>query len=521
MSAGERLRPVLLVWALTSTLTSALYLRAALDPPAGRVFGGFFYYYDDHYNYLSFVQQAEDGAFFFVNKLVTEEHAPALANLEWWLVGRISALLGRRPLLAYRVFGLLAALALLLAVDRWLRHAGLPASRRLPALALVSTGAGLGGVQHLVFGRPPTACPDLFTGIFPVIGLLANPHFVAGTSLLLWALWAHMVARGLRGHVFAALLGNALGLVRPYDFVLLAGVRGLGVVLTEPARRWPARLAPLLGLLPVAAYSFWIFYTQPAFAFYARAPYGVPALLDLLPGIGPAALLAGLALGDRVQAAESTARRHLVAWIAVGAAVVAARPVPFSLQFLVGLGIPLLSLGALGLARFRVAASVAALVALAPTAVAAGRLVTQSNARWFVLEERLAAARALRESCRSGDVALAPPDIGLHVGGFTACKPYVSHPVGPDYERRRLEAQALLVSWSPAERADFLDRHCITHLTLPGDAGVEPAAWLGEQTAFRRLAVVGESPRTIGLYARDRAACRAIRPSLISRPADP
>ena len=69
-------------------------------------------------------------------------------------VGRISALVGNRPALAYRLFGLLATLALVAAADRWLRLAGLPDRHRLGALLLVTCGAGLGGVRYLLAGPP-------------------------------------------------------------------------------------------------------------------------------------------------------------------------------------------------------------------------------------------------------------------------------------------------------------------------------------------------------------------------------
>src|SRR5688572_13716434 len=145
--------PVILAWLLVSGLTSLPYLWAAAHPPPGRAFVGFFYYVDDAYNYLSFVQQAEDGALLFRNKQISPPQPGRLVNLEWWLVGRLSAVLGRRPALAYRLFGVAAALALLAAVDRWLVAAGLPSTHRLAALLLVSVGGGLGGALLTLAGR--------------------------------------------------------------------------------------------------------------------------------------------------------------------------------------------------------------------------------------------------------------------------------------------------------------------------------------------------------------------------------
>jgi len=54
-------------------------------------------YGDDFYNYLSYAQQAENGAFLFQNRVLLEEHPPALVNLEWWLVGRLSDAARQRP----------------------------------------------------------------------------------------------------------------------------------------------------------------------------------------------------------------------------------------------------------------------------------------------------------------------------------------------------------------------------------------------------------------------------------------
>ena len=142
--------PVARAWLLLTLVTSVPYVKAALDPPPGSVFVGTFHWIDDVYYYMSFAQQAEDGHFVFRNKLTTEPHRAALVNVEWWATGVLSRLLGRRPLLAFRIVGILAGLALLAGVDRWLVHAGLPVTHRLPALLLVGTaGAAYLYLEHL------------------------------------------------------------------------------------------------------------------------------------------------------------------------------------------------------------------------------------------------------------------------------------------------------------------------------------------------------------------------------------
>lgn len=506
------MRPVVLAWLFVSALTSLPYVRAAAQPPPGRAFVGFFYYVDDAFNYLSFVQQAEDGAFPLRNKNLSPLPPARLVNLEWWAVGRISALLGRRPALAYRLFGLVAAFALLAAVDRWLVAAGLPGSHRLPALLLVATGGGLGGAALLLGWRPLERSPDLYAGLFPFLEMLANPHFVAGTALMLWTLWTFRQARDVGGHVRCALLATVLGLVRPYDLALVGFVHAFAVVFGDGPRRW-ARLLPLLGLVPVLLYDTWLFFGPPDFAIFSSRVFRLPPRSDFVWAVGPAAVLAAVGLaGRRSDRGERGARLYLVGWAAAGAGVLAARPFSFSFQFLVGLGLPLLVLGALGLSRFPPAAILAAAAAFSVTSMVALRLVLMDNPSWFVPKERLEIARVLRPYCRRGDLVLSPPDIGLYVGGFTACGAYVAHPAAAGFDTRAAEVRDFYARDDPAARAAFLDARCLTHVVLPGGAGEIPAAWLGPATPFRRVAAAGGGPSAIDAYARISGGACGTRP---------
>ena len=491
------------VWLLLVAATNVPYLKASLEAPPGRRFVGFFYYIDDAYNYLSYAQQAEDGAFLFRNKMVPEDHAPALVNLEWWAVGRLSALLGRRPALAYRLFGIVIALALVAAVDRLLDRRGMPPGRRLAALVLVFTGAGLGGLL-LRLGVPGQRCLDLTTGLFPFIETLANPHHAAGTLLLLLALVAFADGRPWAGLAW----GSVLGLVRPYDLGTLLAARGLGAAATEPPGRWARALAPLFGLAPVFAYNYWTFVRDARFATYASATYVMPPLGEFVPALGPAVLLAALAWRPEARGRTSrTVELHLAAWALFGTLIAAVRPVPFPLQFMVGVGLPLLTLAAAGLASRSVAVTWAAAAGLASTAAAALTLVWGANPRWHVPAERLDAATVvLRPSCGPHDLALSPPDIGLYTAGLTACRVYVGHAAARGFAEREQEARQFYGAAAPEWRAALLDRRAITRVVLPGDAGPRPVAWLGEDTPFRRVGHAGEGQATLTVYARGPAA---------------
>jgi hypothetical protein len=488
-----------MAWLLLSSLTLAPYLRAWLAPPRGTGYLGFFYFVDDQYNYLSYVEQAERGDFFFENKLVLEPHDHWLINLEWWLVGRLSRLLGGRPFLAYKVMGLGAAFALLAGLDRCLRSAGILVTHRFPALLLVGLGGGLGGLAWRLGLLPLLEALDLTTGAFPFVELLANPHFVLGTALLIWSLWRLTTATTHREHALGIVLATIVGLVRPYDLLLVGLVRFLGVLAFEPRRDWTASLLPLLGLGPVMVYNAWVFYGLPSYGSFGLT-YVPPRLVALGLALGPAIALAGLAAGGA--STDDRARRvkgHLALWAATSLAVVVLRPVGFALQFLVGAGAPLLALGALGLSRFPRHLTLVAAGLLCPTAGIALGLVLSPNPRWYPPVERLALVEALRPLCRPGEILLAPADLGLMANGRTDCKAYVAHAAEPDHAAREEAVERFYNQESPSSRAVRLGEWRVTHLVLPGDPGPAPEAWLGPHSGFARTARVGTS---LSLYSR-------------------
>jgi hypothetical protein len=408
---------------------------------------------------------------------------------------------GGHLLLAYRVLAVAAAFALLWVTRRFLLRLGLPSTHLLPALVLVATGAGLGGALHFLAGRDLRSCLDLYAGLFPYLGLLTNPHFTVGTSLLLLGLLLFDEAATAREQVAAHLAATALALVRPYDFVLLVLIRGLVVLLSEKPREYIRALVPLVALLPVTGYLYWLFYRNPAFAFYTQADYVFPPLSQFAWALGPAVLLAlPGGLRPAADASAQRARLYLLVWAAFGVIVPLLQPVHFSLQFLVGIGLPLLALGALGLARWRPAVTLGVALLFSTSQLAALWIVLQPNPYWLAPQRDLQVVRALRAVCRPGDVLFAPPGVGLFAFGLTACRSFVSHPVAPDHARRI----ALLEHFSrmsTAERRALLDTYGVAHLVLPGDAGEAAEGWLGAASGFARVSG-SQEPGGFSIYTR-------------------
>jgi hypothetical protein len=509
-SASRRaLGPIVLVSLLMAVYGTAPYARATLAPPPGTAFNGYFWYVDDAFNYLSYVQQAEDGAFLFRNRLVLEPHDGSLVNLEWWLVGLLSRVLGREPLVAYRLLALGAIVGLVAGVRFWLRDAGLPETHAAAALLLVCLG---GGGAALCSAQPvnPLSCLDVRAGLFPFLEILANPHFVVGTALLLWALRSAGQALdqgGWRRAAVAALLASALSVTRPYDFVLLVAIRTIVVLLSPSARRLVRHAVFGALLLPAVAYNAWAFYGTTAFRSFQSFAYVFPTRVDFAWALGPGAAVAFAAwaagrwrsASAPPDAPQREAIRQLTAWLAIGAVLVVTHPVNFTLQFVVGIGVPLLGLAALGLAHWRPAATWLVAALLSTAAVYALHITLAPAAPWYVPAERIEAARALRAACRPGDIVVAPPDIGLYAGGYSSCTAYVSHAAAVGFDERAADLRAFYQAGDPGRGAAFLDRVCAAHVVVPAATPID--AFVGP-SSFQPSVVAGPPGRAIAVYSR-------------------
>jgi len=502
---SSRWRPVLLSWLLLIALTQSPWVRALLDPPPGTVFVGAFQWNDDVHNYLGFAQQAEDGRWLLANKLAPGNAPGAMINPEFWLVGRLSALLGRRIFLAFRLLGVAAALALLAALERILRGAGLPDSHRLPALLLVTTGGGVTGWLFLFSDLPVERCLDISSGMFAFEGLLSNPHWTTSTALLLWSLL--LLHTPGRGPLLSGLaLANVLAFCRPYEPLLLLGALLPAAWRDDAGRR--RLLLLLLTLLPWAVYQARLSWFEESFAFLARAQYTTFPLAETAWALGPALVLAAMArgFGDGPAAAL---RLSLAAWVVLAASALLWRGPGPQAQLLVGIGVPLLALGALGLSRFRPRATWLATAALSGGAAASLFIVLRPDPNWFAATERRNAALALRPLCSGPQRVFAPPDIGLFVIALTGCRAYVSHPVAPDYVERVARTREFYAATEPTRRAALLDLACAQHVVLPGPAQQRPVEWLGPETDFARSAEVRAGARSVEIHSRARDGCGA------------
>jgi hypothetical protein len=228
-------------------------------------------------------------------------------------------------------------------------------------------------------------------------------------------------------------------------------------------------------LAPALLYNAWVFLWSPGFGVFSSPRYASsrPSLLELALAIGPATLVALLALRGAKEA-DDVAGRHrtyLALWAALALALVVVQPVSFALQFIAGVGAPLLILAAIGLGRLRRGALEVAVLLFAGTALTETWLQLSPNPYRNVPEERWRVAEALGGTCQRGEIVVAPPDVGLYVGGLSACWPWVSHSFSPDHAARDAATRRFYAS-SPEERLRFLEDNGVAHVVVP-------AGWAG------------------------------------------
>jgi hypothetical protein len=469
-------RAALAVGLLAASLYPLIAWRALERAPPGHVFVRNISSHEDISNYLGYAQQVGEGSLLFRNKLTSIEHEPALLNLEWAATGTLSWALGHRPFLAFRILGALATLLLAGLIDAWLLDSGLPHGRRLAALVFVFTGGGLGSLALMAGMRPY----DLLAGFYPFLMVITNPHFVVGTALVLAALRQLVQGRVGRGVALCAVLA----LVRPYDCALVVAVDTAAVLMSVPWRQWPRRLAPWAALAPFLAYDAWLFLINPGYAVFSygaatRAINFAPSLAEMVSALGPAALLAfGAAV--RAPAGSVVARRYLALWAITAAAIVFWHPVSFALQFGVGIGVPLLGLGAVGLAHMRRGVLEGVTVLLSGSLLVLMRFFWLAPSSFYVPETtwRLA-THELRTLCRPGQRLLAPQDVGLLAQASTSCSLYLPYSLSPEFVDAKSQFDGFYGAWSPAQRAELLERACVDHVVLPvagGDVAPVPLA---------------------------------------------
>jgi hypothetical protein len=235
--------------------------------------------------------------------------------------------------------------------------------------------------------------------------------------------------------------------------------------------------------------------------------YTVPPYLNLALALGPALALAsrGVKEAGKEEQDQRLHRTSLLAWAVVALISMGVLSIPFSFLFqsCVNIGVPLFGLAALGFAKQPARKLVVVALLASTTGLVALKLLLEDNPSWFAPRVRLETARALRPLCRRGDVALAPPEIGLYLNAWSSCRAFVTHVVATDTDLRRAELELFYLKARPDERRALLDRRCVTHVVLPVRAGGALEQGLGPDFRLAARVVAGDA---LDIFVRARPA---------------
>ena len=418
---------VLAVAGALAAVTTFPYVWAAWHPPApGSVFTGAFFYQDDFYQYLSFVEQAARGRIVFANKFDAAPHRAAVVNVEWWAAGVLAFLSGGSPVLGFHALRVAAIVGMVAGAARLLSAGGIGGGRLRLALVLFASAGGLGWLR-LLGGTPGSRVPDVVMGLYPFHQALMNAHFVAATALFLWTLALHLEWRaGRRGRLGWIACGWALGFSRPYDLVSFAIAAAVLAFLKPRTRPILRSLLELAWLLPVFGYYAVLMSAQRGLGGWTGVQSSdlTPPLAEFALALLPALVLAATGWRREPTPDPTGVRVAIAVWAAVVAAIVVGYPSPMVKQFATTLGPAVLLLAGLLAPPRALAAGIALLL---PTSAFLLWRVLNPYPVWYAHRDYAAAVEVLQDACRPGEVAVAPSDLSLMIAGLTPCTVALGH----------------------------------------------------------------------------------------------
>ena len=330
-SARTTYSSLALVAVVVFGITQIPFLLGSRWAPRGSVYDGLVGMIDDQNMSYSFIRQASEGDWLFVNRLTHLPHKPALLNLEWLAVGRMTGWLNGSDATIYTIWRLVGTGLLLVGFWQLAAAIGLGQFERRVALWMCAFGGGFGwvflGLERTGLTPPfPEATLDLSDAIHPFSHIFANPHLSVshGLSLLFLAAYVAGESSGrVRWYVVAGGIAAIHGLVRPYDLIMIYGAVPLFILVERAAtggwsrRTTLLRLMPLLVTAPVLAYCVALFRFHPVFKYWASQ--GEVRTIGLhwhLLSFGLAGILFLARLGmARRYPLKSPGERFLLVWV--------------------------------------------------------------------------------------------------------------------------------------------------------------------------------------------------------------
>ncbi len=471
------------VSAVISLLTLPPILLAALRAPSASVFPGYVVIARDAYVYQSMWRAGWQGAWLF-HPTYTPEALPGILLYPWYLwpghlVGWASG-----PWL-YHLARLLAAAALLAAINLLVRELFRPRVLRRWAFGLCVLGGGIGALlpRDIHLGPLTTHATEMSSPGSSVADLISMaPHLPWALALLCWTMVVALRLRHGADHrlvISGVLAVIGLQLIYPQLALLaLVTIAGWALVRNQP-RAVGFVVAAALVQLPYLGYLLWVWQTSPDALRVVRSsldvgdPFGFVVLshfvasgLIVIAVIGrrlrgdlllPAFWILGMTVFMFVPGISGTLGRSFMA-----------SSVPFGLCAAPGLLLLLRRVPAVAWRRRLLVMTLAAssfygIFSLAqPYWIAALRLDPRAE-----YESRAEAALLARLAphVSAHDVVLTTYLDGIFVPAQTNARAFNGHPeMTIDARRKSDDALAFFSTWSGARRATFLQANRITYV---------------------------------------------------------
>lgn len=486
-------------------ITAIPYVLAYVRTPPGWMFAGVLIYPEDQDAYASFIRQAADGHFLFVNRLTSLDHGPAFFNLEWLCVGRLTGWLQGSTIAAYQVWRAAGALSVVLGFSA-LAYVVLPGRslRRIALLMCVFGGGfqvislalnGLSGIAEKLLGVHAGLLPTefFFFTTHPFAQILVNPHFSLPLGIFMAAVAAYVHGErtgAWRWYAGAGALAAIEGLMRPYEMIALYTTLPLFALVEMlvarrfEARRLGLRMLPLLLVAPVFLYTVYIFEFHPIFKYWASQGY-----VDPLPFTTHFAHmgLAGVLFAIRLCLVKkypfkTPVERFLLVWLATVFFFVHAnslpllRFMPYTPQLMTSLMPPMILLGAVvldpaqwGWAAGRRALALSLIVAfLCVNALDSAVLLdtlspkgTTPDPQIYIPDAEMQAYRWLDREASEDDVVLCLNQTGHRLAKFASVRVVSGHwSVTPESEKMEGSAERFYAGAVSLEAAAEFLRQC-------------------------------------------------------------
>ena len=436
---------------------SGPYLYAWENAGDDTVFGGFLINPRDGNSYLAKMYQGWRGDIQFTLPYSAEPGEGAYLFLFYLGLGHIARWMGIDRLLLFHITRLLAAIFLYIVMYLFLKHAGLPARGKIVAFIAVAFGAGLGWFA-LMFGL---STADFWVAeAFPWLSSYTNPHFPLSLGLILLLLLPHGRDKQQRSYTILrgfliTLAALILSIISPFGIILviliLIGEEILRIIWELPdvdIGGFDRRIVwVLIGGIPFILYDLWVTAGHPALSIWnSQNITPAPPIWDFILSFSPLLLLSIIGIYDLLRARKDKIRNRgtvtMAVWLAIGAGLLFL-PIGLQRRFLIGLYIPVVVLGVVGLSSLAKMGSTNAIrssrllgwiliLLIIPTnllILLSGRYAVQTQDQHVYLWQDERIAFLWLESNTADDaLILAAPETGLFIPAYTGRRVIYGHP---------------------------------------------------------------------------------------------